>query len=66
MFVPLGILGVIYGVAAVLLGGWFVFLAAKLLVRKDNKTAYGLFAYSILYLALLFGAMVADRLIHFA
>lgn len=60
-FVPLGTLGLMYGAVALVLGGWFVFLAVKLVVRKDNKTAYGLFAYSIVYLALLFVAMVADR-----
>src|SRR5439155_22025131 len=62
VFVPLGVLGLVYGVAAVVLGGWFVALAVRLFVSKDNKTAYRLFAYSIVYLALLFGAMVADRL----
>jgi protoheme IX farnesyltransferase len=63
LFVPMGVLGLVYGVIAVLLGAWFVAMAAKLLVKKDNKTAYGLFAYSIVYLALLFGAMVVDRLV---
>ena len=63
LFVPLGTLGLLYGAVALLLGGWFVALAVKLLVRKDNKTAYGLFAYSIVYLALLFGAMVVDRVV---
>ena len=63
LFVPLKVLGLVYAVAAVLLGAWFVAMAAKLLVKKDNKTAYGLFAYSIVYLALLFGAMVVDRLV---
>jgi heme o synthase len=63
LFLPLGTLGMIYGVTAVILGGWFVALSVKLLVRKDNRTAYGLFAYSIVYLALLFGAMVVDRLV---
>ena len=63
LFVPLGVLGLVYGVVALLLGAWFVAMAAKLLVKKDNKTAYGLFAYSIVYLALLFGAMVVDRLV---
>jgi protoheme IX farnesyltransferase len=62
-FVPLGTLGLLYGGVALALGAWFVFLAARLAVRKDAKTAYGLFAYSIVYLALLFGAMVADRLV---
>ncbi|HEX2021124.1 MAG TPA: heme o synthase [Candidatus Thermoplasmatota archaeon] len=63
LFVPLGVLSVIYGAVALALGAWFVWLSLRLLVRKDNKTAYGLFAYSIVYLALLFGAMVADRLL---
>jgi protoheme IX farnesyltransferase len=63
LFVPLRVLGVVYLVAAIVLGAWFVYLATKLLVKKDNKTAYSLFGYSIVYLALLFGAMVADRLL---
>lgn len=62
-FVPLGTLGMVYGVVAVVLGGWFVALAIRLMVRKDNKAAYGLFGYSIVYLALLFGAMVVDRIL---
>ena len=63
LFVPLKVLGMVYAVAAVVLGAWFVFIAARLLVKKDARTAYGLFAYSIVYLALLFGAMVVDRLV---
>ena len=62
-FVPLKVLGPLYAVAAVLLGAWFVALAARLLVKKDNKAAYAVFGYSIVYLGLLFGAMVADRLV---
>ena len=62
-FVPLGTLGWLYLAIALVLGGWFVALSVKLLVKKDNKTAYGLFAYSIVYLALLFGAMVLDRVV---
>jgi protoheme IX farnesyltransferase len=62
-FVPLKVLGLVYGAIALVLGAWFVYLAAKLLVTKDNRTAYKLFGYSIVYLALLFGAMVADRVI---
>lgn len=62
-FIPLKTLGWIYIVAAVILGAWFVVLAARLLVRKDNKAAYAVFGYSIAYLGLLFVAMVADRLI---
>ena len=63
LFVPLQVLGVIYLVAAVVLGAWFLALAARLMVRKDNKAAYSVFGYSIVYLMLLFVAMVADRLV---
>ena len=62
-FIPLQTLGWIYLVAAVVLGAWFVVLAARLMVRKDNKAAYAVFGYSIAYLGLLFVAMVADRLV---
>ncbi len=62
-FVPLKVLGLAYGAIALVLGAWFVYLAAKLLVTKDNRTAYKLFGYSIVYLALLFGAMVVDRVV---
>ena len=62
-FIPLKTLGWIYLVAAVILGAWFVALAIRLLVRKDNKAAYAVFGYSIAYLGLLFIAMVADRLV---
>ena len=62
-FIPLDVLGWIYLVAAVVLGAWFLALAARLLVKKDNKAAYAVFGYSIVYLGLLFVAMVADRLV---
>jgi protoheme IX farnesyltransferase len=62
-FVPLKVLGLVYGAIALVLGAWFVYLATKLLVTKDNRTAYKLFGYSIVYLALLFGAMVVDRVL---
>ncbi|HVM46014.1 MAG TPA: heme o synthase [Candidatus Thermoplasmatota archaeon] len=62
-FIPFDVLGWIYLVAALVLGAWFVALAARLLVKKDNKAAYAVFGYSIVYLGLLFVAMVADRLV---
>jgi heme o synthase len=62
-FVPLKVLGLVYGAVALVLGAWFVYLAARLLVTKDNRAAYKLFAYSIVYLGLLFAAMVVDRLL---
>lgn len=50
----------IYAVSALLLGGWFMWLAIKLQRRPDRATALKLYLYSMLYLALLFVAMVAD------
>ncbi|HUR68431.1 MAG TPA: heme o synthase [Candidatus Thermoplasmatota archaeon] len=62
-FIPFKILGAIYLVSALVLGAWFVALAARLLVKKDNKAAYAVFGYSIAYLGLLFVAMVVDRIV---
>jgi protoheme IX farnesyltransferase len=55
-----GAFGVVYLVAAVLLGVIFVVLAAILYRRQDRASALRLYLYSLAYLALLFGAMVAD------
>jgi protoheme IX farnesyltransferase len=63
LFFPLDVLGPLYLVAAVVLGAWFLAMAVRLLVKKDNKAAYAVFGTSIAYLALLFGAMVVDRLV---
>ena len=63
---PLGLTGPIYGIAAVLLTGWFALLAirvAKRTTRADDamKPEKALFKYSILYLFVMFGALVVDR-----
>jgi heme o synthase len=50
----------LYAVAAGLLGGVFLWLAARLQRRPDRRAALRLYLYSLLYLALLFAAMVAD------
>ena len=55
-----GVFGGIYVVASVLLGVVFVVLAALLFRRRDRASALRLYLYSLAYLALLFGAMVAD------
>ena len=55
-----GAFGVFYLVAAVLLGVTFVLLAAILYRRQDRASALRVYLYSLAYLALLFGAMVAD------
>ena len=54
-------MGLFYLVAALALGGTFVYHAARLLQEANARAARRLFRYSILYLALLFAAMVIDR-----
>jgi len=60
---PLGAMGWLYGVSALVLGGLFVALAVRLWRERTRRSAVRLFGYSVAYLALLFAAMVADRLI---
>ncbi len=55
-----GAFGVVYLAASVPLGLGFVALAALLLRRQDRRSALRLYLYSLAYLALLFGFMVAD------
>jgi protoheme IX farnesyltransferase len=55
-----GGLGAIYLGASVALGAGFVYGAYRLLRRADRRTALRLYLFSLAYLALLFGAMVAD------
>jgi protoheme IX farnesyltransferase len=55
-----GRFGVIYLVGSMALGGLFIGGAALLYRRADRRTALKLYLFSLLYLALLFAAMVAD------
>jgi len=52
--------GGIYLVCSVLLGAAFVYGALRLLRTADRRSALRLYLFSLAYLALLFGAMVAD------
>jgi protoheme IX farnesyltransferase len=52
--------GVPYLAASVALGGVFIAFAVQLYRRADRSAALRLYLYSLLYLALLFGAMVVD------
>ncbi len=61
MLAVTGALGLIYLAGAVLLGSAFV--AFAVLNLRDRRWSRPLFDYSIAYLALLFGVMVADRMI---
>jgi heme o synthase len=52
--------GAIYLVASLLLGGAFIGGAVTLQRRADRRSALKLYLFSLLYLALLFCAMVVD------
>lgn len=53
--------GVVYGILAFLLGGYFLYLA-RLVLRSDiPRDAMRLFGYSILYLFVLFSAFILDK-----
>jgi heme o synthase len=58
-----GLFGVLYLTAALVLGAVFIGLAAALLARPSAAAAVRLHLASLAYLALLFGAMAADRII---
>jgi heme o synthase len=55
-----GFFGALYGVTAVALGAAFLVLAVRLQRRADRASALRTYLFSLAYLALLFGAMVAD------
>ena len=63
---PLGLTGPLYGVAAAALSLGFIGLAAQVLANTAEEPAQmgpekRLFGYSVIYLFVLFGALVADR-----
>jgi heme o synthase len=61
----MGISGVVYLLAALGLGGTFVYHAVMLLVTRSRQRAIRTFVYSIVYLLALFGALLADRYLGF-
>ena len=58
--VVFGFFGAIYAAVALALGGRFLQLAVRLQRRADRQSALRTYLYSLAYLAVLFGAMVAD------
>jgi protoheme IX farnesyltransferase len=57
--------GLIYLVAAVALGGLFLIYAVRICVAYSDALARQTFRYSILYLSLLFAALLVDHYIRF-
>lgn len=57
----MGYAGAIYGVSAIVLGGLFTISAIKVLLDKSDKAAKLMFGYSILYLFLIFFALMVDH-----
>ncbi len=58
-----GMSGLIYLFTAVILGFIFLYFAILMMKRKDNKTAMKTFAFSIIYLMLMFAALLIDHYI---
>jgi protoheme IX farnesyltransferase len=58
--VVFGFFGAIYCAVAVVLGGLFLFRAVRLQRSAERRAALKTYLFSLLYLALLFVAMVAD------
>ena len=53
--------GLIYLISAVLLNIGFIYYAVLMMRNKDNKTAMKTFVYSIVYITLLFAALLTDH-----
>jgi protoheme IX farnesyltransferase len=61
----IGMSGALYLVAALALDAGFIGYALRLCRRYDDALARRTFRYSIIYLTLLFTALIGDRLLHF-
>lgn len=64
----LGLTGLIYGTTALVLSAVFLVLAARVAMSRETDPAHmkaerQMFAYSVLYLFAMFGALIADRMV---
>jgi protoheme IX farnesyltransferase len=59
---PLGYMGNLYLVSATALGALFIWYSWQAVREQTPKRIWGMYGYSLLYLALLFAAMMIDRL----
>jgi protoheme IX farnesyltransferase len=57
----LGIAGAVYATAAAVLSGLFVVAAVRVWFDRGERAARQMFAFSILYLFLLFTLIIVDR-----
>ena len=63
IFFSLAKMGIIFLVSSLVLNGIFIAQSLRLRRKPETRAAWGLFRFSIYYLALLFGAMAVDQLI---
>jgi protoheme IX farnesyltransferase len=63
MLAPARVAGLVYLAAAAVLGLGFILYALRLLRVGTNQSAWRLYRYSSLYLALIFAALVLDRFV---
>lgn len=56
-----GMSGLIYLISAILLGFGFIYFAIQMMRKKDNQTAMRTFGYSIVYLMIIFAALLVDH-----
>lgn len=62
-FAPLilGIAGFAYGGAVAVMGAYFLLLAVRVLGEQGNRSAHRMFRFSILYLFVLFAALIIEK-----
>ncbi|MDA0770784.1 MAG: protoheme IX farnesyltransferase [SAR202 cluster bacterium Casp-Chloro-G4] len=65
MFYATGAVGLIYLVSSAVAGVLFIYYAWRLLRNPEIQGAKGLYLYSLLYLAILFTAIIVDSLVKF-
>ena len=57
----LGTAGMAYGAAAAVMGACFLLLAVRVLRERSDRAARSMFRFSILYLFVLFAALIVER-----
>ncbi|MCH2548602.1 MAG: heme o synthase [Alphaproteobacteria bacterium] len=54
--------GIFYGIVTAILGAYFTWLAIQIVRKEDERSAKRLFGFSILYLFVLFAALIIDQI----